>query len=117
MRDVLVDNKQVEVVDGFCYFGDGVRGEGGAEAAVRTRISSAWRSWRELANKPEYPSSNLSSNILSMCATGVAVWIRDLVHNETTGKSVKLECVDTWQNSGGKIESQTRKLRGVDWRV
>ncbi len=46
---VRVGDEQVEVVDGFCYLGDVVRGEGGAEAAVRARIASAWRSWREMA--------------------------------------------------------------------
>ncbi len=40
----------VEVVDSFCYLGDVVRCEGGAEAAVRRRIACAWKSWRELAS-------------------------------------------------------------------
>ncbi len=40
----------VEVVDSFCYFGDVIQCEGRAEAAVRGRISCAWKSWRELAS-------------------------------------------------------------------
>ncbi len=40
----------VEVVDSFCYLGDVVRCEGGAEAAVRGRRACAWKSWRELAS-------------------------------------------------------------------
>ncbi len=40
----------VEVVDSFCYLGDVVRYEGGAEAVVRGRIACAWKSWRELAS-------------------------------------------------------------------
>ncbi len=40
----------VEVVDSFCYLEDVVRCEGGAEAAVRVRVSCAWKSWRELAS-------------------------------------------------------------------
>ncbi len=36
----------VEVVDNFCYLGDIVRCEGGAEAEVRGRIAYAWKSWR-----------------------------------------------------------------------
>lgn len=47
---VLLEEEQVEVMDGFCYLGDMVREEGGAEAAVKARISSAWGSWRELAS-------------------------------------------------------------------
>ncbi len=50
MQHVMVGEEQVEVVDGFCYLGDVMRGEGGAEAAVRARIVSAWKSWRELAS-------------------------------------------------------------------
>ncbi len=40
----------VEVVDNFCYLGDAIRYEGGAEAAVRGRIACTWKSWRELAS-------------------------------------------------------------------
>ncbi len=41
----------VEVVDSFCYLGDIVRCEGGAETAVRGRTACAWKNWRELASK------------------------------------------------------------------
>ncbi len=40
----------VEVVDSFCYFGDVIRCEGGADAAVTGRTACAWKSWRKLAN-------------------------------------------------------------------
>ncbi len=40
----------VEVVDSFCYLGDVIQCEGGAEAAVRGRIACAWKSRRELAS-------------------------------------------------------------------
>ncbi len=40
----------VEIVDSFCYFGDVIQCEGGAEVAVRARIACAWKSWRELAS-------------------------------------------------------------------
>ncbi len=50
MQHVLEVEEQVVVVYGFCYLGDVVRGEGGAETAVRARISHAWKSWRELAS-------------------------------------------------------------------
>jgi len=48
-RKVLVGEDHVEIVDEFCYLWDVMRGEGGAECAVRARIASAWRKWRELA--------------------------------------------------------------------
>ncbi len=40
----------VEAVDSFCYLGDVIQCEGGAEAAVRRRIACAWKSWRELTS-------------------------------------------------------------------
>ena len=49
-REVEVEGGLLEVVDRFCYLGDTVGCEGGAETAVRARVTSAWRKWRELAN-------------------------------------------------------------------
>ncbi len=49
MRQVQMGEAAVEVVDNFCYLGDVMQCEGGAEAAVRGRIACAWKSWRELA--------------------------------------------------------------------
>ena len=39
-----------DMVDSFCYLGDTMSCVGGAEVAVRARIGSAWRKWRELAS-------------------------------------------------------------------
>ncbi len=50
VKHVRKGEAPVEVVDIFCYLGDVVRGEGGAEAAVRVRIACSWKSWRELAS-------------------------------------------------------------------
>ena len=49
-RQVQMGEAPVAVVDSFCYLGDIIRCEGGAEAAVRGRIACAWKSWRELAS-------------------------------------------------------------------
>ena len=40
----------LEVVDRFCYLGDTMGCEGGAETAVRARVTSAWRKWTDLAS-------------------------------------------------------------------
>ena len=32
----------------FCYLGDVLDSEGGAERAVRARVAAAWRKWREI---------------------------------------------------------------------
>ena len=50
LLQIRAGDAQVEVVDSFCYLGDVLRCEGGAEAAVRARIACAWKSWRELAS-------------------------------------------------------------------
>ncbi len=50
VRQVRVGEAPVVVVDSFCYLGDVIRCEGGAEAAVRGRMARAWKSWRELAS-------------------------------------------------------------------
>ncbi len=50
VRQVQMREVPVKVVDSFCYFGDVVWCEGGAEAAVRGRMACAWKSWRELAS-------------------------------------------------------------------
>ncbi len=50
VRQVRMGGSPVEVVDSFCYLGDVIQCEGGAEVAVRGRIACAWKSWRELAS-------------------------------------------------------------------
>ncbi len=50
VKQVRMDEASVEVVDSFCYLGDVIACEGGAEVAVRGRIACAWKSWRELAS-------------------------------------------------------------------
>ncbi len=50
VRQVRMSEAPVEVVDSFCYLGDLIWCEGGAEAAVRGRRACAWKSWRELAS-------------------------------------------------------------------
>jgi hypothetical protein len=45
-----VNGGVLEEVDSFCYLGDMLGCEQGAERAVRTRISSAWNKWREIAS-------------------------------------------------------------------
>ncbi len=77
----------VEVVDSFCYLGDVIRCEGGAEAAKRGSIACAWKSWRELAsllvNQNTYPTWQQSTGVQSVCEIGAPVWGRDLGYDET----------------------------------
>ncbi len=43
MRQVRMVEAPVEVVDSFCYLGDVIQCDGGAEAVVRGRIACAWK--------------------------------------------------------------------------
>jgi hypothetical protein len=44
----LGNGVSLELVDKFCYLGDMLSADGGADAAVAARVSSAWKKFREL---------------------------------------------------------------------
>ena len=46
----MMNDSIISEVSSFCYLGDTIGVEGGAERAVRMRISVAWSRWRELAD-------------------------------------------------------------------
>lgn len=46
----IIDGDEIEMVKDFCYLGDVLCCEGGADRAVKARISAAWRKWRDLAS-------------------------------------------------------------------
>ena len=48
-ESIVVEEGTVEEVGKFCYLGDMLDSEGGVERAVRMRVSTAWRKWREIA--------------------------------------------------------------------
>ena len=47
-RFVLGVREELEVVDKFCYLGDVIGKEGGAEEASRARVRCAWGKFRDL---------------------------------------------------------------------
>lgn len=49
-ESIALDRGTIEEVREFCYLGDMLDCEGGAERAVRHRISVAWFKWRELSS-------------------------------------------------------------------
>ena len=49
-ESIVLDSGTLEEVSEFCYLGDLFDCEGGAEKAVRHRISVAWFKWRELSS-------------------------------------------------------------------
>ena len=46
-REVVVKGDMLDVVDSFCYLGDTLTCVGAVEVAVRARIASTWKKWRE----------------------------------------------------------------------
>ena len=48
MGPIMIDNKEIDVVDKFCYLGDMISAEGGAEESIATRIRCGWKKFREL---------------------------------------------------------------------
>ncbi len=99
----------VKVVDSFCYFGDVIRCEGGAEAAVRGRIACAWKSWRELASLLVNQNIPLSSRaqVYRVCVRLVLLY-----GAETWGTTKQLEALLIWCDV-----RMLRYLIGIRWQV
>ena len=47
---LAVEDEEVGLVDHFCYLGDMLSCEGGAERAVTVRTAAAWKKWREISS-------------------------------------------------------------------
>ena len=47
-EDLLVDGETYEYVQSFCYLGDILDGDGGADLAAIARIRNVWMKFREL---------------------------------------------------------------------
>lgn len=48
MERMEVDGEVIEAKQ-FCSLGDKLERGGGAERAIRTRVSAMWKKWREMA--------------------------------------------------------------------
>ena len=47
-EDLMVDGETYEFVKSFCYLGDTLDGDGGADLAATARIKNGWMKFREL---------------------------------------------------------------------
>ena len=47
---LAIEDEEVGLVDHFCYLGDMLSCEGGAERAVTVRTAAAWKKWREISS-------------------------------------------------------------------
>ena len=88
--DILVGGGVVGVVTKFCYLGDVLDSEGGAERAVRARVAAAWGKWREI-------SGLLLNKCIALARRGMVfdVCIRSMIlyGGETWALTKRLESV------------------------
>ena len=47
-EDIMVDGETYECVKSFCYLGDALDGDGGADLTASARITNGWMKFREL---------------------------------------------------------------------
>ena len=59
---LVVDGEKYDIVDSFCYPGDMLRAEGGADAAVTTRVRCAWGKFRGMAPFIKFKVSSMRMN-------------------------------------------------------
>jgi len=94
----IVDDTRIEEVSSFCYLGDLIGVEGGAERAVRMRIAAAWSKWRELADM--------------LCNRWIPIKNRAIMYN-TCIRATLLYASETWpltQNLENCIRSSDRRM-------
>ena len=73
---VLHQGVEFEQVGKFCYLGDMLQNGGGADAAVRTRVSCAWAKFRELCPilTVRGTSLRMKGKIYGACVRSVMVY-------------------------------------------
>ena len=66
----------IQEVQEFCYLGDMLDTDAGAERAVKTRVACAWSKWRELASILTNKSIPLKSRarVYEMCVRSVLIY-------------------------------------------
>ena len=99
---------KIEEVTEFCYLGVVLDCEAGVERAVRTRVSAAWKKWREMAS--------LLKN------RHIPLKIRGSVY-ESCVRSVMLYGAETWEMTGRAEDilkhcdrRMLRYMAGVSWK-
>ena len=80
-ESIRIECGTIEEVQSFCYLGDTLQCEGGAEKAVRARVSQAWLKWREISSL--------------LCNPNVLITKRAMVYQACI-RSVLLYAAETW---------------------
>ena len=85
---LTIEHEEVGLVDHFCYLGDMLSCEGGAERAVTIRTAAAWKKWREISSLLTNKNVPLSSrgSVYNACIRSVLLY-----GSETWGMTKKIE--------------------------
>ena len=62
-EDLMVDGETYECVNNFCYLGDTLDGNGGADPAATARIRNGWMKFRERLPFPTSRARPLESSV------------------------------------------------------
>jgi len=79
-EELEFEQGKIEVVDKFCYLGEMMSCEAKSELAVRTRIVSAWKKWKELASLLGNQKIPLERRCLHQTCS--PVWLGDVGFHE-----------------------------------
>ena len=76
MKGITVDGETYEPVKTFCYLGDTLDAKGGADSAIKARIRSGWRKFRELSPflTSKAPSHKLKGMVYTACVRTTMIY-------------------------------------------
>ena len=69
-----MDGETYECVKSFCYLGDTLDGDGGADLAATARIRNGWMKFRELLPFLSSPIGDERSSVLQLCQKPHDLW-------------------------------------------
>ena len=75
-EDLMVDGETYEYVKSFCYLGDTLDGDGGADLAVTARIRNGWMDLRAFAisDIQNSPIGDERSSVCQLCQKQHDLW-------------------------------------------
>ena len=73
-EDLMVDGRTYECVKRFCYLGDNLDGDGGADLTDTARIRNGWMKFRELLPSLTSPVGDERSSVCQLCQKQHDLW-------------------------------------------
>ena len=118
-----VEGEKYGVVTSFCYLGDTIDGNGGASAAITTRIQCGWKKFNELAPflTSRAPSLKMKGRVYNACVRSCLLYGSE-TWPMTTENERRLKTADTRMTKklcGNKLcktnsTEDLRKLTGLE---